>query len=110
MPLKKNNQTGLPNPLKAEIENLTGCSMDAVKIHFNSPKPDQLKAKVYAQGTEIHLAPGQDQHLPHEAWHVVQEKQGRVQPNMQMKDGEPVNDDKALEKKADKMGKNAAKK
>ena len=109
MPLKKPNKSGLPNPLKAEIENLTGCSMDAVKIHFNSPKPDQLKAKAYAQGSEIHLAPGQEQHLPHEAWHVVQEKQGRVKPTMQMKEGEPANDDQALEKEADKMGAKALK-
>ena len=98
MPLKKPNQPGLPNPLKAEIENLTGCSMDTVKIHFNSPKPDQIKAKAFAQGAEIHLTPGQEQHLPHEAWHVVQEKQVRVQPTTQMKKGESVNDDKALEK------------
>ncbi|MEL6127089.1 MAG: DUF4157 domain-containing protein, partial [Pseudomonadota bacterium] len=32
----------------------------------------------YAQGSNIHLGPGQDQHLPHEAWHVVQQRQGRV--------------------------------
>ena len=29
-------------------------------------------ALAYAQGSDIHLAPGQEQHLPHEAWHVVQ--------------------------------------
>jgi hypothetical protein len=27
--------------------------------------------------------PGQEQHLPHEAWHVVQQKQGRVKPTGQ---------------------------
>ena len=110
MPLKKPNKTGLPDPLKSGIENLSGCAMDDVKIHYNSIKPAQLKAKAYAQGSEIHLAPGQKQHIPHEAWHVVQEKQGRVQPTMQMKDGEPVNDDKALENEADQIGSKAAKK
>ncbi|HAP61901.1 MAG TPA: hypothetical protein DCR93_21180, partial [Cytophagales bacterium] len=36
-------------------------------------------------GTDIHLAPGQQKHLPHEAWHVVQQKQGRVKPTLQPK-------------------------
>ena len=50
------------------------------------------------------MAPGQEQHLPHEAWHVVQQKQGRVQPTMQMQQGVAVNDDKGLESEADMMG------
>ncbi|MHB1099037.1 MAG: hypothetical protein ACYCZR_05710, partial [Burkholderiales bacterium] len=57
-----------------------------------------------AQGTDIHVAPGQEQHLPHEAWHVVQQAQGRVRPTMQMKEGVPVNDDQSLEHEADVMG------
>lgn len=32
-----------------------------------------LQAHAYAQGAGIHLAPGQEQHVPHEAWHVVQQ-------------------------------------
>ena len=39
----------------------------------------------YTQGSDIHLGPGQEQHLPHEAWHVVQQKQGRVTATTQMK-------------------------
>jgi hypothetical protein len=50
------------------------------------------------------VAPGQERHLPHEAWHVVQQKQGRVKPTMQLKDGTPVNDDGGLEHEADMMG------
>jgi hypothetical protein len=110
MPLKKTNRTGLPNTLKSGVESLSGCAMDDVKVHYNTIKPDQLKAKAFAQGTDIHTAPGQEQHLPHEAWHVVQQKQGRVKPTMQMNEGEPINDDQALEKEADRMGKKAAKK
>jgi hypothetical protein len=79
-------------------------SMDSVKVHYNSEKPAQLNALAYAQGTDIHVAPGQEQHLPHEAWHVVQQAQGRVQPTMQMKEGVPVNDDLGLEHEADVMG------
>jgi hypothetical protein len=98
------NNTGLPNQLKAGIESLSGMSMDHVKVHYNSDKPAQLQAHAYAQGSEIHVAPGQEQHLPHEAWHVVQQAQGRVKPTVQMKLGVPVNDDAGLEAEADVMG------
>jgi len=57
----------------------------------------------YAQGKDIHVGPGQEQHLPHEAWHVVQQAQGRVRPTMQMK-GAAINDDTGLEAEADVMG------
>ncbi|VVU99202.1 hypothetical protein FVB9532_00454 [Mesonia oceanica] len=101
---KKPNNTGLPDNLKTGIENLSGYSMDDVKVHYNSAKPAQLNAHAYAQGTNIHLASGQEKHLPHEAWHVVQQKQGRVQPTMQLKGKVNINDDKGLEKEADEMG------
>ncbi|WP_230412420.1 eCIS core domain-containing protein [Undibacterium hunanense] len=98
------NHTGLPNQLKAGIESLSGMSMDHVKVNYNSGKPAQLNAHAYAQGSEIHVAPGQEQHVPHEAWHVVQQAQGRVRPTMQMKQGVAVNDDVGLEAEADVMG------
>ncbi len=98
------NNTGLPNQLKAGIESLSGMSMDHVKVHYNSSQPAQLNAHAYAQGNEIHVAPGQEQHVPHEAWHVVQQAQGRVKPTMQMKMAVPVNDDAGLETEADVMG------
>lgn len=103
---EKPNRTGLPDHLKTGIENLSGYSMDDVKVHYNSDKPAQLHALAYAQGTDIHVAPGQEKHLPHEAWHVVQQKQGRVQPTMQMQ-GVNVNDNEGLEKEADVMGSHA---
>jgi hypothetical protein len=101
---KKKNDTGLPDQLKAGIENLSGYSMDGVKVHYNSDKPAQLQAHAFAQGNDIHLASGQEKHLPHEAWHVVQQKQGRVQATMQLKGDIPVNDDAGLEHEADVMG------
>ena len=97
------NRSGLPDQLKAGIEALSGMSMDNVRVHYNSAKPAQLNALAYAQGTDIHMGPGQEQHLPHEAWHVVQQAQGRVRPTMQMQ-GTAVNDDVGLEKEADVMG------
>ena len=112
---KQENNTGLPDNLKSGIENLSGYSMDDVKVHYNSDKPASLQAHAYAQGTEIHIASGQEKHLPHEAWHVVQQKQGRVKPTRQMsqpsgdpvfagKGGLNVNEDAVLEKEADVMG------
>jgi hypothetical protein len=97
------NNTGLPDNLKSGIENLSGYSMDDVRVHYNSPKPAQLQALAYTQGTDIHVAPGQEKHLPHEAWHVVQQKQGRVHPTMQLQ-GVNVNDNEGLEHEADVMG------
>lgn len=101
---KKENNTGLPDNLKSGIENLSGYSMDDVKVHYNSDKPSQLQAHAYAQGANIHVAPNQEKHLPHEAWHVVQQKQGRVKPTLQLKGKVNVNDDVQLEKEADVMG------
>ena len=94
---------GLPAQLKTGIESLSGLALDDVLVHHNSAQPAQLQAHTYAKGADIHLAPGQEKHLPHEAWHVVQQKQGRVRPTEQMK-GSPLNDDLLLEQEADIMG------
>ena len=98
------NNTGLPDNLKSGIENLSGYAIDDVKVHYNSSKPAQMRAHAYAQGTDIHVAPGQEKHLPHEAWHIVQQKQGRVKPTLQLKEKVNVNDDAGLEQEADVMG------
>ncbi|MCD8173233.1 MAG: DUF4157 domain-containing protein, partial [Alistipes sp.] len=102
----KPNKTGLPGDLKSGIENLSGYSLDDVRVHYNSATPSRLQAHAYAQGAEIHIAPGQEKHLPHEAWHVVQQKQGRVRPTVQFQ-GVAINDDDALESEADRMGRQA---
>ncbi|MFN3810301.1 MAG: DUF4157 domain-containing protein [Roseateles asaccharophilus] len=99
---------GLPENLRSGIEALSGLDMSGVRVHRNSSKPAALQAHAFAQGQDIHLGPGQDKHLPHEAWHVVQQAQGRVRPTMLMKSGLPVNDDGGLEHEADVMGTRAA--
>lgn len=106
-PVLQRNQTGLPDGLKAGVETLSGMSLDKVRVHYNSSKPAQLNAHAYAQGADIHVAPGQQKHLAHEAWHVVQQAQGRVRPTTQLKNGAPINDDPALEREADSMGSKA---
>ncbi len=103
---RKENNTGMPDHLKSGIESLSGIDMADVQVHHNSSQPAQLNALAYAQGTDIHIAPGQEKHLAHEAWHVAQQKQGRVQPTMSL-NGQNINDDIGLEQEADIMGEKA---
>ena len=84
-PVQKKNETGMPDNLKAGIEDLSGFAMDDVRVHYNSDKP------------------ATEQHLPHEAWHVAQQMAGRVEPTTEM-GGLPVNDNVGLEHEADVMG------
>ena len=106
---KKENNTGLPDTLKSGMENLSGMSLDDVKVHRNSDKPAAVQAHAYAQGSNIHLASGQEKHLPHELGHVVQQKEGRVKPTKQRNGKTNINDDVGLEKEADVMGAKASK-
>jgi len=95
--------TGMPGPLRMGLEALSGEDLSAVRVHYNATRPAQLNALAYTQGQEIHVAPGQEKHLPHEGWHAVQQIQGRVRPTIQGP-GVGINDDKALEREADAMG------
>jgi hypothetical protein len=81
--------------------------MEGVKVHYDSAEPGRVGAEAFAHGPDIHLAPGAERHLPHEAWHIVQQRQGRVPASVQFK-GLAVNIDPALEGEADAMGKRAA--
>ena len=100
------NKTGMPNRLKSGLETLSGMDLSGVRVHRNSDKPAQVQALAYTQGQDIHVAPGQEKHLPHESWHAVQQMQGRVKPTMKAH-GVAVNDSASLEKEADVMGKKA---
>lgn len=100
-------RTGLPEDIKSGVESLSGLSMDNVTVHYNSSHPARINALAYTQGTDIHVAPGQERHLPHEAWHVAQQARGRVQPTRQLRDRVAVNDDAGLEREASVMGRRA---
>ena len=102
-PEQKRNETGMSDNLKAGLEDLSGFAMDDVRVHYNSPEPATVQALAYTQGTDIYVAPGQEQHLPHEAWHVAQQMAGRVEPTTEVS-GLPVNDCIELEHEADVMG------
>lgn len=103
---RKTVGTGLPYRLRTGIEGFSGIAMGDVTVHYNSSKPANVEALAYTQGNEIHLGPGQEKHLPHEAWHVVQQKQGRVSPTMQL-GAVGINDDQGLEREADVMSEQA---
>ena len=96
----------LPAPLRCGLESLSGLDLGDVRVHANSPRPAAVDALAFAQGRDIHLAPGQERHLPHEAWHVVQQRQGRVQATGFV-GSERLNDDERLEREADAMGRRA---
>jgi hypothetical protein len=98
------NGSELPPNLKAGIESLSGMSMDDVRVHYNSSRPARLDAQGYVQGVDIHIAPGQDHHLPHEAWHVVQQRQGRIGDNVRTHIGLST-DARALEIERDLLAK-----
>ena len=45
---------------------------------------ESLRIAAEEQGVGIHEAPGQERHLPHEAWHVAQQMAGRVDPGIEV--------------------------
>ncbi|HEX8261936.1 MAG TPA: DUF4157 domain-containing protein [Allosphingosinicella sp.] len=99
--------TSLPEPLKSGAEALGGFSLADVKVHRDSPEPAELGALAFTRGGDIHLATGQELHLPHETWHAVQQKQGRVSATAQVR-GQRLNGDDRLEAEADRIGSVAA--
>ena len=104
----------MPADVQAKMERSFGRDFSATRIHEGAHAAE-LGAVAYAQGTDIHFAPGHyDPHslrgqelLGHELAHVVQQSQGRVQSTVQMK-GQGVNTDPSLEREADEMGARAA--
>ncbi len=112
---QQENRTGMPNPVKAKMENAFNTDFSDVKVHADSSRASSVGALAYTQGTAIHFAPGQfrperaagQQLLGHELTHVVQQREGRVEPTTEVA-GLPVNDDPSLEQEADVMGSKAA--
>lgn len=91
----------LPDSIRRGIEFLSGYDMSDVQVHYNSPWPEYFQAQAFAYGTDIYLSPGAESSLAHEAWHVVQQKQGRVQVTGSINDYW-FNDERELEEEADK--------
>ena len=100
---RRTNSTGLPDDLKSGLESLSGFNLNDVQVNYNSPEPAKIGAHAVTQGRAIHVAPGQQEHVNHEGWHVVQQLQNRVRPTTQIGNVQ-VNDDSNLEREADRMG------
>ncbi|MFN6947247.1 MAG: DUF4157 domain-containing protein [Cytophagaceae bacterium] len=112
--MKSDTTTKMPEHVQAKMESSFGTDFSNVNIHTGE-QASSVGALAYAQGNDIHFAPGRynpetqsgQELLGHELTHVVQQRQGRVQTTTQAK-GLAVNDDPALEHEADVMGKKAA--
>jgi hypothetical protein len=113
---RKPTNTGIPEEVQAKMENAFNTSFSDVKVHADSSKAPEVGALAYTQGSDIHFAPGQyqpdtgkgQQLLGHELTHVVQQREGQVQPTTEVA-GLPVNDDPSLERKADEMARKVGK-
>lgn len=97
----------LPERLRGGIAELSGHDLVDVGVRYDSMAPGALNALAFAGDNEIHLAPGREDLLPHEAWHVVQQRQGRVIPTGRL-GAAAVNEDPALEREAHEQGRRAA--
>lgn len=108
-------KTRLPEKVQMKMESAFSADFNDVNIHTHSEKAKGLGAKAFAQGNDVHFAPGKynpesqsgQELLGHELTHVVQQRQGRVSPSTQMK-GENINDQSTLENEADLQGIKAA--
>lgn len=98
------NCTGIPTQLKERIEQGTGISLDDVRVHYNSALPERLDALAYTRGNQVEIGPGQENCLPHELGHVVQQKLGLVRANAMHPSGVEMNTDAGLEQQADEIG------
>lgn len=98
--------SSIPHALASGIRALSGLDVSGVRVHHGSALPARFGAHAFARAPEIHVAPGQDHQLPHEAWHVVQQLQGRV-PTTSSIAGARANLDAKLEREADVMGQRA---
>lgn len=104
----------IPEDLLARMEEAFGADLSAVRVHQGA-EAQALGARAYAQGTDLHFAPGEfdpdsvrgQELIGHELAHVVQQAEGRVQETASV-NGAAINDDPALELEAVEDGARAA--
>ncbi|HUR53720.1 MAG TPA: DUF4157 domain-containing protein, partial [Gemmataceae bacterium] len=103
--------TAIPDEIRAGMEAVLGADFSGVQLHKASGRAAALGAAAFAQGAEVHVAPGHwapesvrgRELLGHELWHVVQQREGRAAATAR-RAGVAVNDHPALEAEADAMG------
>ena len=95
--------------IKHNVSVLKGRDVTQAKVHYNSGEPAKVNAAAYAQGMNVHLAPGQDHLMGHELTHVAQQMGGEVNAGKQANNGlVNINDDPKLEREADEIGAKAS--
>jgi hypothetical protein len=114
--LADRGRAAVPAPVLGKMESFFGHDFSGVEVHPSSQRAPALGALAFTQGNAIHFAPGQFQPhtrrgqelLGHELAHVVQQRQGRVQPTATLGSGMALNDSPELEREADQAGRLAA--
>lgn len=96
---KDNGGSNLPQVLRERLEKQSGLSLEDIRVHYNSHNPQKIGAKAYTEGKQIYIAPKQENTLEHEVIHAVQQKQGRVPPEIRI-GGTYVNQSLHLEQEA----------
>jgi hypothetical protein len=97
----------LPGALQAGIEALSGLSLDAARVHGSASRPGGLAAEAHPRDSDIHLAPGEERHLPHDGEPVTRQSRGRVRAATKARGRVPITDDGGLEREADRLGRRA---
>jgi hypothetical protein len=104
----------MPVGVQRKMEASFAADFSGVRIHEGG-EAAAIGAVAYAQGKDLHFAPGEYQPdtqagqelIGHELGHVVQQAEGRVATPGQAK-GAAINEDPGLEREADEMGARAA--
>ena len=113
--LKESDGAGsaLPAQTQQKMERSFGADFSDVRVHQGA-QATEMGAHAYAQGANLHFAPGQynpgsqsgDALIGHELTHVVQQKSGKV--SSPQGKGASVVADHGLESQADRAGDRAA--
>ena len=104
----------LPSDLRSKMERSFKTSLGGVRLR-EDPSAMDLDALAYTRGADITVAPGHYQPhsgsgqrlIAHEMVHVLQQRADRV-PSPPPEDGLPVNEDRSLEREADRLGRRAS--
>lgn len=101
--------------LQMKANSTFGEDFSNISIHKNSSKAKDLGALAFTQGENIHFSPGEfnpqsqkgQELIGHEVAHVQQQRQNRVKPTIQTKNGN-LSDSPLLENEADEKGRQFA--
>lgn len=103
----------MPADVSGKMERAFGADFSDVRVH-EGPEAEEMGARAYAEGTDLHFAPGEydpqsesgQELLGHELAHVVQQGAGQV--DVPQGKGDGINADAGLEAEADAAGARAA--